>query len=248
MTEFTLKLADVPIAARVLYPETERFCRQYLTAEPAALSVAVAGEDVEAERARSAAQDRREGREPYPWPDAYLETLALYRKIAEELISRDVLLVHGSAVAVDGTAYLFTARSGTGKSTHTRLWREYFGSRAVMVNDDKPLLKFTPSGVLACGTPWDGKHRLSGNVMVPLRAVCVLTRDKTNHIEPLTPGEAFPELLRQSYRPESTEGMERVLELLDRLTRRAGLYRLGCNMELKAALVAYQGMRERRAR
>lgn len=52
-----------------------------------------------------------------------------YRKIAEKLVQYDVMLFHGSAVAVDGIGYLFTAKSGTGKSTHTRLWREYFGDR-----------------------------------------------------------------------------------------------------------------------
>lgn len=72
---------------------------------------------------------------------SYLETLAVYRKIVTRLVFSDILLIHGSAIAVDGKAYLFTAPSGTGKSTHTRMWREYFKDRAVMVNDDKPLNK-----------------------------------------------------------------------------------------------------------
>lgn len=72
---------------------------------------------------------------------SYLETLAVYRKIVTRLVFSDILLIHGSAIAVDGKAYLFTAPSGTGKSTHTRMCREYFKDRAVMVNDDKPLNK-----------------------------------------------------------------------------------------------------------
>ena len=79
---------------------------------------------------------------------------------------------------MDGQAVLFTAKSGTGKSTHTKLWRDLFGERAVMVNDDKPLLRILKDGVLVCGTPWDGKHRLSTNCALPLKAICILERGK----------------------------------------------------------------------
>ena len=58
------------------------------------------------------------------YSDIYLETMAVYRKIEDKLLDYDTILFHGSAVAVDGVGYLFTAKSGTGKSTHTRLWRE----------------------------------------------------------------------------------------------------------------------------
>lgn len=139
--------------------------------------------DIEYEREKSALEDRKEGLPIRNFPDSYLETLAVYRKFAENLLAYDTVLFHGSVVAVDGIGYLFTAKSGTGKSTHTRLWREYFGERAVMVNDDKPLLQVTENGVIVYGTPWDGKHHLSNNISVPLKAICILTRAEENHIE-----------------------------------------------------------------
>ena len=108
--------------------------------------------------------------------DEYLETLAVYRKIAEKMIDYDTILFHGSVIAVDGIGYLFTAKSGTGKSTHTRLWRELFGERAVMVNDDKPLIKVSENGIIVYGTPWDGKHRLSTNTFVPLKGICFMSK------------------------------------------------------------------------
>ncbi len=89
--------------------------------------------------------------------------------------SYDTVLFHGSALAIDGDGYLFTAKSGTGKSTHTRLWRERFGDRVVMINDDKPLLHIDAGSVIAYGTPWNGKHRLGTNASVPLRADCVFS-------------------------------------------------------------------------
>ena len=154
----------------------------------------------------------------------------------------NVLLFHASAIALDGTGYLFTAKSGTGKSTHARLWRETFGARAVMVNDDKPLLKFDGDSILICGTPWDGKHRLSANLSVPLNAVCLLSRGETNRIEPVSASEAFPFLLQQTYRPDTPEHTARTLSLVNRLSH-SRVFRLFCNMDPDAARVSYEGMR-----
>ena len=76
-----------------------------------------------------------------------------------ELIHHSGFFLHASAVSLDNRAYLFSADSGTGKSTHTGLWLEYFGKgRAFLINDDKPALRKGDSGYLACGTPFSGKH------------------------------------------------------------------------------------------
>ena len=244
MTEFTVMLAEIPVRIRPIHPEMADFLAQYRCDEEPAFTLEMSREDLERERRISAETHARKG-EPVPRSsDRYLETLAIYRKLAEELLERDVLLFHGSAVAVDGEAYLFTAKSGTGKSTHARLWREAFGDRAVMINDDKPLLRVSEEGVRVYGTPWNGKHRLGGNLSAPLKALCVLTRDEHNHIEPISREEAFAVLFQQSYRPAREENLPRLLALLERLSRKVGLYRLGCNMEPEAAIISYQGMQE----
>ncbi len=154
------------------------------------------------------------------------------------------LLMHGAVVAVDGQAYLFTAKSGTGKTTHTRLWMQQFGDRAVMVNGDKPLLHVTNTGVTVYGTPWDGKEHLSTNMACPLRAVCILTRNEINHIECITKKEALPMLCQQIHRPEDPAALAKMLALVDRLGSSVPLYRLGCNMKPEAAQVAYHGMNQ----
>ena len=181
-----------------------------------------------------------EGKDPQVYSDGYLESLAVYRKICEKMVEFDTILMHGSVVAVDGVAYLFTAKSGTGKSTHTRFWREVFGERAVMVNDDKPLLKLTEDGVLACGTPWDGKHRLSSNVCLPLKAICILERGDVNEIHRISPQEALPMVFQQTYRPKN---LAKYMEIIDKLVGRVEFYRLRCNMTPEAAQVAYEAMK-----
>ena len=244
MTEFTVKLADIPVRIRAIWPELRQFLEDYLTEEEAAFTLETRQEDIEQERIMSARTRAAEGLPALRSSDAYLETLAIYRKLAEELVERDVLLFHGSVVAVDGEAYLFAARSGTGKSTHTRLWREVFGERAVMINDDKPLLHIGAEGAAVFGTPWNGKHRLGTNGSAPLRAICILERGKTNRIERIDRRTAYPILLQQTYRPASAEALQRTLTLIDRLTERVALFRLFCNMEPEAARVSYEAMKE----
>lgn len=195
-------------------------------------------QDIDRERQISRETERR-------WTDAYLETLALYRKICDGLINFDVLLFHGSVIDVDGKGYLFAARSGTGKSTHAALWRKVLppqGHSVRMINDDKPLLRFTKEGILACGTPWNGKHQLDTNDMVPLSAIGQIVRSPENKVQKLAEEAFWPMALRQCYMPDKPESAERVLELLQRLHDEVPCCQIFCNMEPEAALVSWQGM------
>lgn len=241
------KIADTSLEIRSIHEQVQRMCRPYSFDGEPELMIETTENDIEYERKKSSEEDALEGRRAVNHTDAYLETLAVYRKLALALIDRDILLIHGSAIAVDNEAYLFIAKSGTGKSTHTRLWRQKFGDRAYMVNDDKPLIHVSADGAVVYGTPWDGKHRLSRNVCVPLKAVCVLERGEENCIEPLAPAEALPYLLQQCFRPKQAAQMVYTLSLLGTLGKSAALYRLHCNMEPEAADVAYALMSEARA-
>ena len=223
------RVADTVFELKTVYDYTQNMLRDYaVEAAPEVLIETDAGD---------LAREYLKAEEAYPAP--YVESLAVYRKLCDYLLDKDVLLFHGSAVAMDGEVYIFTAPSGTGKSTHARLWRQRFGDRAFMVNDDKPLLGFGPEGVTVYGTPWDGKHRLSRNVALPLRAVAILERGEENSISRISPLSALAALLQQAYRPEA---IERILPLVERLADRVPIYRLRCNMEPEAAEVAWEGM------
>ena len=239
----TYRFAERTIEIRATHPDIYALCADYRRDGAADFAVSTTQSDIDFEREKSAWEDVLEGISPRQFSDAYLETLAVYRKIAERLPGYDTFLFHGSCVAVDGAGYLFTAKSGTGKSTHTRLWRELLGNKAVMVNDDKPLIRITDEEAIVYGTPWDGKHHLSNNIAVPLKAVCILERSAENHIREITPSEALPMLLQQVYRPMNAAAMVRTLNLIDCLAGRVKLYRLGCNMNIEAAKVAYETMR-----
>ena len=238
------RMADLNIRIDSLYAFVQDQCAEYGQEGLPDLTVQTSERDIQDERDKAAREDARMGRPVYDHADAYLESLAAYRKIAEKLPAYDGFVFHGSCVAVDGRGYVFTAKSGTGKSTHTRLWRELLGNRAVMVNDDKPVIRFVDGVPFIYGTPWDGKERLSKNTSVPLQAICLLDRAAENHIRTIDAHEALPLLIQQTYRPASPAALEKTMALLERLTEQAKLYRLGCNMALSAAELSYHAMKE----
>ena len=245
--EVKFRLADKNILASVCFESTRDFLRDYLCDfEEPDLTVEVNSSDIISERIKSDAEAELEGTPKINYSDRYLETLALYRKIAERIIGFGIILFHGSTLSVDGEAFLFTAKSGTGKSTHTRLWREKFGDRVKMVNDDKPLIAISDEGVTVYGTPWNGKHRLGENIKAPLSAICILERGKENSISELVPAQEFPKILSQTYRMQNAEFMKKTLALLSKLLSKVRVYRLYCNMNPEAATVAYEGMKGRK--
>lgn len=244
MIVFSIDIADVVVEVHAIYDSSREYCKEYLSEQKPDFSVVITRDDLVLEREKAAKTDIAEGKSVRNVSDAQLEITAIQRKIAREMFSYDTILFHGSVVAVDGQAYLFTAKSGTGKSTHTRLWREMLGERAVMVNDDKPFLRVTDHGVLACGSPWNGKHRLGSNIQVPLNAICILERGKENSIVKIEPQDGLHMLLQQSNRPRDPGSIMLYMDILDRIAHTVAFYRLACNMEPEAAEVAYKIMQE----
>ena len=236
------RLAERNIGIESLHRQVHALWAPYQTEGEPDIIVRTTQADIDAEREQAAREDVREGRAVKSWDEGYLEELAIYRQIAERMPAYDTFLIHGSAVAVDGKGYLFAARSGLGKSTHARLWQELLGDRLTYVNDDKPLIRIMETAAAVYGTPYDGKHRRSANMAVPLQAVCFLRRSEKNDIREIGAGAAFPQLVQQTYAPRDREAMERTVSLLRSLTERVRFYELACNMDPDAARVAFRGM------
>lgn len=239
MPTHTYLFADVPVEISTLYRVTHIQCNDYLTNDEPLFSLTTEEHDLVAERDYLLNNDPRSN---YIYAPAYLEPYSIQRKLTEALIDYDTILFHSSALAMDGQGYLFTALSGTGKSTHSRLWREYFGDRVTMINDDKPFIRIGETESRVYGSPWDGKHHLSTNISVPIKAICILERDTVNHIEPISADDAFAILYQQTYRSKDPAKLVKTIDLLTRMSSQVKLYRLGCNMEPDAARVSYEGM------
>ena len=173
------------------------------------------------------------------------EYLSTGSSFYRQLLNFDGMMLHSSAVIMDGYAYLFSAPCGTGKSTHTSMWRQAFGEdRVIMLNDDKPALRLENGRWFAYGTPWSGKTDQNTNVRAPLGGICVLTRGETNEIVPFGGTPAALAILQQTVRPAGMESRSRILELLDSLLTTVPVWKLKCTPTQDAARVSQKAMSE----
>lgn len=227
------RIADKNIKIKSLFSFVQVYCEKYRTDGEPDFEVEITNADIKAE-SETVKADVTGG---------WVEVSAVYRKIAEMVPKYDTFMLHGSAIAVDGEGYLFTAKSGTGKSTHVKLWRELLGDRAVMVNDDKPFIRVSDDEARIFGTPYSGKEGLNTNISVPLKAICVLERSESNRIRQVDLSDVYPVLVQQTYHPSDRVMFNRTLELLDRLSQFVRFYRLTCNKEREAAEISYTAMK-----
>ena len=160
-----------------------------------------------------------------------------------ELLLYDGFLLHASAVALENKAYLFSAPSGTGKSTHTHLWLDYFREKAVIINDDKPAIRLINGIFYACGTPWSGKTDENENIQIPLKAIAYIKQSKENYINKAESEKAIKYILEQTIRPTGHSSMDKLLTLLDKLLKEIPVYELFCNISEEAVLTAYNKMK-----
>lgn len=173
----------------------------------------------------------------------YLSTGATFYR---QLLCFDGMMLHSSCVVVDGKAYLFTAPSGVGKSTHVQLWLKLFGDRAYVLNDDKPALRAIDGKIYVYGTPWSGKYDYNRNERVELGGIAVVKRAAENSIRPLTPKEGIYALLNQTARTQVDYVVDQCLETIQKIVSTRKLFELSCNMDISAARLSYETMSGKR--
>ena len=185
---------------------------------------------------------------PKFWPELseesniYLQSgFQFYR----QLLKFNGLMLHASAVEIDGKAYLFSGPCGMGKSTHTRLWQEVFGSKACIFNDDKPALRRLEDGWYAYGTPWCGKDGINVNKKVKLAGICFLRRGDENSIRRLGSIEAASYVLSQTTRKhKSSEALDLLLSNLNKLVNEIPIYEFFNKPQPEAAILSYETMKK----
>ncbi len=221
----TIKIAELPIGIDNKYKYIEELSKDYLTDEEPVFTVKVSPEDIEEER-EFAKLDAS---------DEYYERIVIYRHIAEQLPDYDAFLFHGSVIELDGKAYIFTANSGVGKTTHTRLWLSEFGEEVSIINGDKPIIRIIDGVPYACGTPWQGKENYGKNAIRPVAGIAFLSRGEENKAYPIKPEAAVVKFMSQIYLPKtSTDFLRKTLKLADKMLKSVTLVDLSCNMNSDA--------------
>ncbi len=231
---FVIELAGVKIRIENRYPFVERQCHAFLCE----------GEDAEV-TVRATSDEILEEANHGEFSEAYCESICLYRHICESLAAYDIFLMHSSVIEVDGYAYAFCAKSGVGKSTHTRLWIKNIPNARVL-NGDKPLLRLEKDGsIRVFGTPWNGKENWGENISAPLAAICFIERGAENSIRSAGEDEILLRIAHQLYLRGERTSVERRLAMMDALVRAVPYYVLACTISDEAATLAYETMRKK---
>lgn len=170
------------------------------------------------------------------------EYVASGARFYNNLVSFGGFMLHSSAVCYNGKAYLFTADSGTGKSTHTSLWKKYLTDKAFILNDDKPAVRLIDGKFYAAGTPWSGKTDQNENVLVEIGSVAFLKRGKENKISPLNPSLAVLPLLSQTSFPTSSERIDALSKLLEQFVTNIPIFELYCDISEQAFITSFEKM------
>ena len=227
------KIAEMNIAVSPRFAYTKEYLKDYLTDESDyELEVVVTDEMIAYEHTLNTEihGDRV--------PDALCETVAILRRICDYIIDREGFFLHCSCLKYEDQAIVFTAPSGTGKSTHARLWRECFGEKVEMINDDKPLVRKKNGKFIIYGTPWDGKHHIGNNISAPIGAVFFLEQAKENRADPLDGVTALTLLLQQTVIPETKGALQKLLDMLSSLIETVPMYKLYCDISYTAVEAA----------
>lgn len=227
------KIADVVVDFDVEYPRLQRQIEDYKYNGDRETNITI----------RFPEKFYEDSLKDFPYLDLdTIEYMFLGAEYYSALVHFSGMMLHSSCVVYEGKAYLFSAPSGTGKSTHTQLWLKQFPGSYIL-NDDKPAIRITENGIYAYGTPFSGKTDLNVNTGVPIGGICVIERSENNRIERISTDEALFNIMNQTVRPYKEEEMDKMLNTLEKVVSNVPVYRLSCNMELSAAEVAYNGMK-----
>lgn len=228
-------IADINVCMHLRYEKTLKCAEKYLIYENYLPDISVKATDEQLKKAIE-----KFGTDKYI--DEF-EYVIVGNEFYRQLLNFGGMMLHSSCVSVEGKAYLFSAKSGTGKSTHTKLWLQLLGDKAVILNDDKPALRFIEGAVYAYGTPFSGKEPINENTRAKVGGICFIERAEKNSIHRLSVAEAIPLILEQTPLKLAREEMDLLLSVMDKILKTVPVYKLYCNMDVSAAELSYNTMK-----
>lgn len=182
---------------------------------------------------------KRQGKEiSMVWKPEFTDKLSAWQildglDLFHLLLMQGALVLHGAYIVHDGGGIVFSAPSGTGKSTQAALWEQFRG--AEVVNGDRCLLRPTAAGVDVHGICYSGTSQISKNISAPLKALVLLGQSPQNHIRTVRGLEAFRFLLGQcAYRTWDKWDVANVTEILSRVLTEVPAFRLDCRPDESA--------------
>lgn len=151
----------------------------------------------------------------------------------QSILNYQGMVIHASTIKYNGKAITFTAPSGTGKSTHTGLWKKYY-PETVVINDDMPAIRFIEDKAYAFGTPWSGKTEINENDFAPLEAMVFIERSDECSIKELSPLDAFIRMMREIPLYPFKHQSDLMMSMMNKLFSKVPAYLLKCDISKNA--------------
>lgn len=156
------------------------------------------------------------------------------------IIFDNSIVLHASCIEYQGKGIAFTAPSGTGKSTHTRLWEQHKAGTQIL-NDDAPVIHITEGKPMLYGTPWSGSTNKYLNLSVPLNAIVLLEQAEENSIRRLSTVESVTAIMPRMLLPyHDNKMMHLALSTFDKIIASTPVYNLKCRPDAEAVEMVYQ--------
>lgn len=152
------------------------------------------------------------------------------------MINHSGMSLHSSSIAYKDNGIMFSADSGTGKSTHTRLWKKVFNGVEI-INDDMPVIRKVDGVWYLYGCPWSGKTEINVNKKVPLKSLVFIERGSTNEIEPIYSPECVFKIIKQTLMPAYKQYTKKAMANISSLVSDIPIYRLKCTISEEAPKV-----------
>ncbi|MBQ0097333.1 MAG: hypothetical protein KBS62_00135 [Oscillospiraceae bacterium] len=227
------KIADLYISISPKYEYTKEILSEFLSDSEHFDFAIDTITDADIEYEKSVAEE--------PLSSGVAESLSILRKISTKLLeSYSGFFFHCSCLEIDGSAVVFTGKSGVGKSTHSALWRKVFKDKVTMIDDDKPLIRKQSDGYCIYGTPWKGKHRIGTDKSAKIGAIFEIHQSNENRCEKKNAVSALSLLLSQTIMPENDVMLKSLTGLLSDMVENIPVYDLYCNISDDAVYTAYE--------
>lgn len=224
---FIIRIAELNILVKNKYDYLYNMCKDYIVNdENYDFCVEVTNEEILAEQTEN-------------FPFYYLESLAIYRKIAEKMPFYNGCLMHGALIDFKGEGSIFLAKSGVGKTTHIKLWQEYLGKSIKIINGDKPIIRCIDSHFYGYGTPWAGKENYNLNTKTLIKNICFVERNEKNNCCEISKDSILEKLLGQVYLSKKKTDFLKNIEFLNSFIKNTRAFKIECNKDIEAAKVAY---------
>lgn len=227
--KFMYKIAELSVAITPYYPKMQKLLKEYESNKAEKTDIIIPmGKDFYIKKQSENPHLSIEECENI-WQSWYFSTA---------IIKYSGMVLHASAMKYNSGAYLFSAGSGVGKSTHTTMWKKEFPNIQI-INDDKPAIRQKDGKLYVYGTPWCGASYINTNIKVPLKAIIFLERSENNRIYRLNDtSEIFKRIYSNTIHKMSEVMMNMLLDLLDTLITETKFYILNCNESTEAVYTA----------